>query len=144
MKTVFTIAILLFVYPWQTKEEQPVYENVYTITGRSYDENGQTSYEPCFAMEIYIKFYQDKILVANTIIGSMDVEKREYRLSQTTNGIRTFTSEKYSEYYLTDKDYEVQKVNIIKPYETYGGNITTKFFFRGYQRQSYSRSNKAL
>ena len=66
--------------------------------------------------------------MARTIIGSIDVEKREYRLSQTTNDIRTFKSEKYSDYYHVDKDYEVQQVSLIKPYDTYGGNITTKVF----------------
>ncbi len=126
MKTLITLAILLFVYPWnKTNSDKLLFEGMYTITGRGYNENQQYD-SPIGCKAIYVKVYEKKLVTTVSVYGTVDFQDVEYKYEGVDkNGNRVYRKDK-TEAYVVDAEQNLQW--ILSTF-TYNGNKRTDTFW---------------
>ena len=127
MKTIITLAILLFVYPWDNTgkdSNQVLYEGTYTITGKSYNSK-QTYDSPMACQTVYLKIYKTKLVATMSEYGTGQYKDIEYKFEKIDDeGNRIYRSSIYDAF-VVNAEYDVQRV-----YSTYthNGNVRTDNF----------------
>ena len=147
MKTIITLAILLFVYPWDvsnSNSENPQYEGMYTMTGRSYNEYQQSD-SPAGCKAIYVKIFEQKLVTTVSVYGTGQYQDIEYRYEGVDrNGNRVYRKD-YTDAYVVDSEWDLQR--IMSMY-TYNGNKRIDTYYEvvkgDYSMECLKRMQNAL
>lgn len=121
MKTIITLAIMLFVYPWSksnSSSDKPLFEGMYTITGRAYNELQQYD-SPAGCQAIYVKVYEKTLITTVSVFGTADYQDIEYKFdSVDKNGYRVYRKDN-TDAFVVDSEQNLQR---IMSTFTYNGN----------------------
>ena len=128
MKTIITLAIVLFNYPWNSsgsKTEDPLFQGMYTITGRGYNEHQQFD-SPAGCQAIYVKVYEQKLVTTVSVYGTGEYQDVKYEFEGTDkNGYRVYRRDN-TDAFIVDSEQNIQR--IISIY-TYNGNRRSDTYY---------------
>ena len=121
MKTIFILAIMLFIYPWSnsnSSSDNLLFEGMYTITGRAYNELQQYA-SPAGCQAIYVKIYEQKLVTTFSVYGTVEYQDVEYRFYNINKEDNHVYSKDNIDAFVVDKKHNLQR--IMSTY-TYNGN----------------------
>lgn len=121
MKTLITLVIMLFVYPWSdsnSNTDKLLFEGMYTITGRAFNELQQYD-SPTGCQAVYVKVYEKKLVTTVSVYGTTEYQNVEYRyVGADKNGNRIYRKDD-TDAFVVDSTQDLQR--IVSTY-TYNGN----------------------
>ena len=142
MKTIIALAILLFVYPSQKKDE-PLFKGIYTETGYGRDEQGM-AINSGFAQSYYVEIYKSKLVVTTTEFGTGKSIELEYQFTGTDNeGNRVYRKDQMNAYRVDDA-YDIEKAYSF-PDARFGNKVWITYYWqvvKGDRFKIYNQQHK--
>lgn len=112
MKTIITLAIMLFVYPWTNSNSNTgklLFEGMYTMTGRWYNET-QAYDSPAGCQAFYVKVYVQKLVTTVSVYGTAEYQDIEYRYEGTDNSGNRIYRQNNLDAYAVDSEQNLQRI----------------------------------
>lgn len=112
MKTLITLAIMLFVYPWSdsnSEADKLLFEGMYTITGRAYNELQQYD-SPAGCQAIYVKVYEGKLITTVSVYGTAEYQDVEYKYESIDRGGNRVYRKDNTDTFVVDSEQNLQRI----------------------------------